>query len=89
MDFIAYILDNCLILVPALYIVGRILKATPGIPDWTIPFALLALGIAGCVGMSLRPESDMDAVEAVVQGVLVTGAAVLVHQGIKQVQKQN
>lgn len=78
MDIMTYIIDNCLIVIPALYIVGVIIKAIPKIPDWIIPFVLLAIGEAACIGI-------MGAsVDAAIQGVLVTGAAVLVNQGIKQ-----
>lgn len=84
MDFGSYVIDQCLIMVPVLYALGAIFKRVPKIPDWIIPFALLAIGVVFCVGISLRPESGMDIVGAIIQGVLVTGAAVLVDQGIKQ-----
>ena len=79
MDFLNYIAENAVILVPALYIIGMFIKAVPGIPNWCIPFALLLLGEAGALGiMGLSAE-------AAIQGVLVTGAAVLVNQGVKQI----
>lgn len=78
MEFLNYIVENALVLVPALYIVGMFIKSVPKIPDWCIPFVLLVLGVAGAVGL-MGPG-----VEAVIQGVLVTGAAVLVNQGVKQ-----
>lgn len=89
MDFMNYIIDNCLIVVPALYVVGVFLKGAQKIPDWIIPFVLLALGVAACVVLSMRPESGMTWIDGAIQGVLVTGAAVLVNQGIKQIARQD
>jgi len=82
MDIKEFVIGDALILIPALYVLGMFLKRTPRIPDWVIPFALLVCGIAGAIGlMGLS-------VRAVIQGVLVTGAAVLVNQGIKQCCEQ-
>ena len=82
MDIMDDIISDALVLIPALYVVGAIIKRIPNAPDWIIPFVLLALGITGAVGIM-----GMTA-DAVMQGVLVTGAAVLVNQGIKQVVKR-
>lgn len=78
MDFISYVIEQALILVPALYVLGMIIKHTEYIPDKFIPVILLVCGITGAVFM-------MGAtVEAVIQGILVTGAAVFTNQLIKQ-----
>ncbi len=78
MDIIDYITSNALVLVPVLYIIGMIIKATPRINDWTIPYILLPLGILGTIGlMGLS-------INSVIQGILVTGAAVYANQLIKQ-----
>ncbi len=37
-----YIVDNALVLIPALIIIGQIIKNVMSVPDWTIPLALLA-----------------------------------------------
>lgn len=89
MDFLSYIINNCLIVVPALNIIGVFLKGAKKIPDWIIPFVLLVLGIAACIVLSMRPESGMTWIDGAIQGVLVTGAAVLVNQGIKQIARQD
>jgi len=81
MDFMNYIIENALILIPALVIIGQIIKNIEVIPDKYIPLILLVFGIAGafaCVGVS---------VDAVIQGVLVTGAAVYSNQVVKQLKK--
>jgi hypothetical protein len=81
-DFLKFILEDALVLVPALYIIGVFLKKTPNVPDWTIPWVLLVGGIGGSVALlGMTPH-------AVIQGVLVTGGAVLGHQLYKQTAKQ-
>lgn len=81
MEILNYIVENALILIPALLVIGQIIKGIEKIPDKYIPLILLVFGIAGafaCVGFS---------VEAVIQGVLVTGAAVYGNQIVKQLKK--
>jgi len=81
MEILNYIVENALILIPAQLVIGQIIKGIEKIPDKYIPLILLVFGIAGafaCVGFS---------VEAVIQGVLVTGAAVYGNQIVKQLKK--
>ena len=66
MDFLNYIVDNALILIPVLYIIGTFLKGLEIINDKYIPLILLALGI----GFSIAIISF--SIDAVIQGVLVT-----------------
>ena len=82
MDFLQYIMDHALILIPALLIVGRIVKGIEKIPDKWIPLLLLPVGIAGAIALGGLT------VDSVVQGVLVTGAAVYGNQVVKQMGKQ-
>ncbi len=78
MDFMQYITQNALILIPVLYIIGMIMKNTERISDRYIPAFLLVFGIAGTIGiMGLNAN-------AVIQGVLVTGATVYANQLVKQ-----
>lgn len=77
-EIMEFVVGEALVLVPALWVLGKFLKSTPYLPDWTIPWALLVAGIGGAVAL-IGPTP-----EAVIQGVLVTGAAVLVHQLAKQ-----
>ncbi|WP_297429052.1 phage holin family protein [Clostridium sp.] len=82
MDFVKYITENALILVPTLYVVGMIIKNTEKIPDKYIPGVLLILGVAGALAlMGLNAN-------AAIQGVLVTGATVYTNQLIKQNSKE-
>ena len=77
-----YILDNALILIPAIYVVGAILKGTELIKDKYIPVILLPIGIV--LGMILI---GFD-VNGFIQGVLVTGVAVYAIQLVKQALKE-
>lgn len=81
MEFAQYITQNALILIPVLYIIGMIVKNTEKVNDKYIPVILLIAGIAGAVGI-MGVNAD-----AVVQGVLVTGATVYTNQLIKQSTK--
>lgn len=82
-EFLEYIVDKALILIPVLLIFGAMLKATPKCPDWCIPWALLGIGIALSVLMlGLH-------VDAVIQGALVAGAAVYGNQLYKQTAKKS
>jgi hypothetical protein len=81
-EFAQYITQNALILIPTLYVLGMIIKNTEKVNDKYIPIILLIAGIAGAVGiMGVSADS-------VIQGVLVTGAAVYTNQLIKQSTKK-
>ncbi len=81
-NVIEYLVSNALILIPALNIIGMIIKRTDKIPDKYIPLIILVFGIAGCFAL-LGFSAD-----SVIQGVLVSGAAVYGNQIKKQlVQK--
>ena len=77
-----YILDNALILIPAIYVIGAILKGTELVKDKYIPVILLPIGIA--LGMILVGFN----VNGFIQGVLVTGVAVYANQLVKQALKE-
>lgn len=79
---IEYIVENALVLVPVLNIIGMIIKNTEKIPDKYIPLILLFFGIVRTVAiLGLSPDS-------VVQGVLVTGTAVYGNQVVKQLKSE-
>lgn len=78
MEILNYILDNALILIPVLNVLGLIIKHLSFIDNKWIPLILLVFGIAGSFGlMGLT-------VDAAIQGVLVTGVAVYGNQLVKQ-----
>jgi len=73
-----HIIEQALIVVPVLLVIGKVLKNTPKIQDWVIPYFLLLLGVLftiGILGINMQ---------AIVQGVLVSGAAVFANQLYKQ-----
>lgn len=78
MDIMTYITEYALVLIPALMVLGQIFKTIKVIPDRFIPLLLLPAGIVGA-GLMLGWQVD-----AVVQGVLVTGTAVYGDQLVKQ-----
>ena len=77
-----YILDNALILIPVIYVIGAILKGTELVKDKYIPVILLPIGIV--LGMILLGFN----VNGFIQGVLVTGVAVYANQLVKQALKE-
>ena len=78
MEITEYITQNALVLIPVLYIIGMIMKGTEKISDKYIPLILLFFGVGGTIGiMGLN-------VDAVIQGVLVTGSTVYANQLLKQ-----
>lgn len=89
MDIMNFIVEQALILVPALYVLGMILKGWKLIPDNFIPTILLLFGVAGALAiMGIKGTSSPEEItRAVVQGILVAGAAVYTNQIIKQRQK--
>ncbi len=81
MEFLnEYLIEEALIVIPALLILGKIIKETPKIKSWTIPYILLVLGVSATVAM-LGINAD-----AIIQGILVSGAAVFGHELYKQVK---
>jgi hypothetical protein len=78
MDILKYISEQSLILIPVVYIIGVFLKTNKRIPDWIIPWVLLVINIGFSIGLL------GFTVQAVIQGVLVVGLAVLGNQLFKQ-----
>ncbi|MBN1048692.1 phage holin family protein [Clostridium botulinum] len=82
MEFINYITESALILVPVIFIIGTVFKGTEKIEDKYIPIILLPIGII--LSMLLIGFN----IEGFIQGILVTGAAVYTNQLIKQSNKE-
>lgn len=79
---VEYIVENALVLIPVLNIIGMIIKNTEKINDKYIPLILLFFGVVGTVAiLGFSPHS-------IVQGVLVTGAAVYGNQVVKQLKSK-
>ena len=81
MEFLNYISDNALVLIPVIYIIGMFLKGLKGVSDKYIPFVLMFVSIAFSIAMlGLN-------VDSIIQGILIAGATVLSNQLIKQSNK--
>jgi len=78
-----YIVEQALIVIPALLILGAIIKSTPKVKDWTIPYVLLVLGVTLTVALLGFN------VDSIIQGVLVSGAAVFGNQLYKQAKNKD
>lgn len=81
MNLMSYIVERALVLIPALNVLGLIFKSIERIPDKFIPLLLLIFGISGSIALT-----GLSA-DSVIQGVLVTGAAVYGNQVVKQLKK--
>lgn len=81
MDFTKYLVENALILIPALYVLGMILKGLQTIPDKYIPVILLFIGILlACLLLGFN-------IQAIIQGILVVGVTVYANQLLTQLKK--
>ena len=82
MDFEKYLIKEMLILIPVLYVLGMVIKTTPKVKDWVIPWILLVVGVIFAILVSLG--TDISIVDAVIQGILVAGVTVFANQLIVQ-----
>ena len=82
MDIISYIIEEGLIMIPVLYIIGEIIKFTGVLNNKWIPLTLLVFSLLFTPLLlgGFTPDN-------IVQGVLVTGVTVLGDQLIKQSRK--
>lgn len=87
MDIMNFVLEQNIIIIGVIYVLGVFVKNLKMIDDKFIPFILLVFAI----GFSLL-TNDISTTEkianAVMQGVLITGAAVLGNQMWKQSVKK-
>ena len=75
-----YIVDDGLILIPVLYVIGYIIKQTNILSNRWIPLVLLVIGIIFSIFLLNDPIVDR-----VIQGILIAGVTVF----IDQIKKQN
>ena len=76
-----YLIEEALIIVPVLWVIGVFLKYTSFLADEFIPWILTLCGICFAVGLLGFSVAN------VMQGILAAGAAVLVHQLYKQTKQ--
>lgn len=75
-----YIVEDGLILIPVLYVIGYIIKQTNILSNRWIPLVLLVIGIIFSIFLLNDPIVDR-----VIQGILIAGVTVFINQ----VKKQN
>ena len=74
-----FIVEDGLVLIPVLYIIGEIIKQTLLIKDKWIPLIILFFGVI----FSILLLND-TMINNIIQGILITGATVFVDQLKKQ-----
>ncbi len=83
MNFVEYLNQNYLMLVPALWVLGFAIKQTPFIPDWLIIWIVLIVSVIfGTIAFGFS-------FEGLINGVVAAGVAVLGHQMLKQTLSGN
>ena len=90
MDFLKYIEPELFLMIPVLWVLGKILKEASFLKNKWIPLILGFTGIllAVCwVAGETRPFTLTAFFTAVCQGILCAGAAVYGHQLVKQAGK--
>lgn len=91
-----FILENYLILVPALLFLGFIMKKSAKVKDTSIPWMLCLVGIFFALLITLATANFSnwqlavgELTKGILQGILVTGFAVLISQLYIQKRKAN
>jgi len=69
MDFLDFIRESAIILIPVIYFIGIFLRQTPFIPEWSHVWIEL---LFACIACLLYYGWE---IQSVVQGILVTGVA--------------
>lgn len=87
MDFTQYIQPELVVLVPALYALGMVLKKTENISDKYIPSILTVVSIVLTCLYVLGTEgiTPVSVFSAIVQGLICVAGAVYANQLVKQV----
>lgn len=93
---VKFILENYLILVPALLILGYIMKKSAKVKDTSIPWMLCLVGIFFALLITIATANFSnwqlavgEITKGILQGILVTGFAVLISQLYIQKRKAN
>ena len=82
MDILNYVVQEGLVMIPVLFIIGEIVKGTELLSNKWIPLSLLIVSI----GFTPTLLGSYNATN-IVQAVLVAGATVFSHELIKQTNK--
>ena len=82
MDILNYVVEEGLIMIPVLYIIGEIITGTEFLANKWIPLVLLVISV-GFTPLLLGTYNAAN----IVQAVLVAGATVYSHELLKQTNK--
>jgi len=78
-----YVEPEMLILIPILLFFGWMMKKTPIIPNWVIPYVNTVVAIAGGIALV---ETVVD---GIIQGILVSALSTLSYNMYNQWKKKN
>ncbi|MCR8655849.1 phage holin family protein [Paenibacillus endoradicis] len=78
-----YIQPEMLIVVPTLLFLGWMMKSTPKVPDWLIPYVNTVVGIIA--GIAMTPS----VIDGIIQGILVSAMSILVYNLYRQWKRKN
>ncbi|MFC6331462.1 phage holin family protein [Paenibacillus septentrionalis] len=78
-----YVEPEMLILIPILLFFGWMMKKTPSIPNWVIPYVNTVVAIAGGIALV---ETVVD---GIIQGILVSALSTLSYNMYNQWKKKN
>lgn len=82
-DIITFIKPEALVLVPFLLILGKMVKTTPKVQDWMIPWILGTVGMVCAVLIVCLPMGRFTPegiLQGIIQGMLAAGTSVYIHQ---------
>ena len=82
MDILNYVVQEGLVMIPALFIIGEIIKGTELLSNKWIPLVILIVSV-GCTPLLLGAYTA----DNIVQAVLVAGVTVFGNELIKQSSK--
>jgi hypothetical protein len=91
MEFQTYIKPELLVLVPALYVIGMMLKKSKRVDDRMIPAILGEVGMVLAMIWAISTEglSGIGVFTGLTQGILCAGMAVYTNQLVKQSRKRS
>lgn len=82
MELIQFVPEQLIIVIAVLGGVGVLLKNTPNIPDWIIPYVLMIIGVVAAISINGFSTTS------ILQGVIASFCSTGVNQLFKQYQKK-
>lgn len=85
-DILKYINERNLILVPTMLIIGYCLKKIDFIKNKYIPLVLIIISCILTILFNYFNNTDSNIIVLVIQGILIGGTSVGLHQSVKQLK---